>query len=194
MSATEDRQSSISTFWKWFSAHLNLLETISFDPKVFDKMITHANKIDPNIEFLYAKSDTDRNELYVSCGGMHSSIPAVEDLVKACPKFAKWDIIAFKQRLSDDAFQTSQDKVVFDDTYEVDPFSAKMAIQPNGDKYDIWIFSPADKMDDGHKAAYFILLDMLIGEYIVMTKLAGIEFCEDDGSCLTPLIKIREIL
>lgn len=153
-----------------------------------------SREVDANLEFLHTRSDNGGNILYVSCGGLTESIASVKDLVAASPQMHGWHIVAFKQRLEDDAFQTTKDMVVFEDKFRVDPFTAKMKIQPNGNKYDLWIYSPKDRLEYGHKAAYFLLLDLLIGEYEVMTKLAGIDFCLQDASTNQPLVDIRKII
>ncbi len=183
---------TVKDFWRWFLSNLDRLQNLNNDTLIFDELMTQVHKIDDRLEFLYTY-DT-KHILYVSCGGIYDVIPKVEELVIASPSIENWQIVAFKQRLPEAEFQNSDDVVIYQGKYEVDPFSAKMILRPNGNKYDLFIYSPKNRMEQGHISAYFLLLDMLIGEYEVMTKLAGIKVTPLNQDVDSALIQIRDIL
>jgi hypothetical protein len=181
----------IEKFWLWFEKNQHQLAEVYDHPERLEKLARKARRISKDLEFLYAQKDMV-NILFVSCGGLKAGIEIVKNTVAQAPTMQNWNIVAFKQPMPDDEIGAGNVSITYGDDCVVDAYIAQMDIEPNGDKYDLVIYSPADSMQSDHMAAYFILLDLLIGEYNVMTKLAGIEMVEQDGKERPKLIDIRK--
>lgn len=186
------RQSSAEAFWSWFVNNKARVESVFNDPAVFDELMAQGQKYSKYVEFLIGKPDLF--QLFVSCNGIKAGIPDVEKLVAAAPKIAGWEILAFKQPLPIGEFESEDGAVVYDDRYKVDAVSASFAFTKDGELYHLTIFSPKDRLEQGHKFAYFLLLDMLLGEYFVMTRLGNIELVSGDGTDHPALSRLRDYL
>lgn len=191
---TRTEKHRIKMFWKWFSEHAYKIERLSEDPEMFDKLMFELRKIDQRLEILHTK-EGENNILYISCGGIYDASNIVENVVIASPKLEGWKILAFKPRLADSEFQDSNDVITYKGKYEVDPFTAKMKMTKKEGKYDLCIYSPKNKQSKEYVEAYFLLLDLLIGEYNVMTKLHTVKVLPlNTNSGGEDLIEIRSIL
>jgi len=109
-------------------------------------------------------------ELTISADGDKSLFPVVRDLVAAAPKIDGWRILALRQ--------PKGVHIALLNGVEVDPGKVRFVCQVEDQLAHLRLFIPdfKGKDDEARGGACFILLDSLIGEYLVETAVGGIEF------------------
>ncbi|MFE4133508.1 hypothetical protein [Peribacillus sp. YIM B13482] len=130
-----------------------------------------SSKINPNLVFEFSVELIDgRREFIISADGNLSAFPAVKGLVKEAPKMESFKIIAYRQRGETFNIQFNDIELKPEDVF----FCYKTA-DAETIELDLYIkgFNPDN---DDWVGATFLLLDTLIGEFNVATKLSEIEF------------------
>ena len=177
-------------FWEWFSKNED--KYFHFEDnnqeQLFNELHQKLIKIDSNLVFEFGpiKSNNTR-ELSISADGLIESFPSVIELVKKAPKLDKWKINSFRQRIADDEIELKYDdfKISYDDIYfRYSNESNKIGIELNIRSY---------KETPEFINATYILLDGLIGEYDMETKIDWIERKSLDESKIDSLYKIVEL-
>ncbi len=109
-------------------------------------------------------------ELTISADGDKSLFPVVRDLVAAAPKIDCWRILALRQ--------PKGVHIVRLNGVDVDPRKVRFVCQVEAQLAHLRLFVPdfKGKDDEARGGACFILLDSLIGEYLVETAIGRIEF------------------
>lgn len=162
----------VNEFWTWFqqnaSRYYNLEEHNPHE--LFSALAIKLCEIHPDLSFEFSSVlDNNTRELVITANGIHSAFPYVIKLVEAAPKMEDWEIVAFRQRKSGfedvtiGTFKLSADNVFFD--YELQP-----------DKVDVAFYITDYTGESIFKNAVFLILDRLLGEYDVETKLGAITF------------------
>lgn len=177
-------------FWKWFSENQNKLYTFENNQDaIFDELHGKLIAIDSNLVFEFGPVHKDSTrEFTISADGLTESFPAVIQLVNAAPKFRKWKIKAFRQRNSVEDLEIVYDdtlKVAYDDIYfRYSKDSDKIGIELN-----IRNYKDSPNLDN----AVYILLDGLIGEYDMETKISWIERKKLEETKIDSLYQIVEL-
>ena len=109
----------------------------------------------------------------ISAGGLSSLATEVMALVDAAPEFTNWKIVAFKQPQPDFAVSIGHG------LESIDSNTVKVWATPQGDgHYDLQVFLPvpADFPAKMLPEVGFIMLDHVLGEYAVMTRIGDLKF------------------
>ncbi|WP_123947530.1 hypothetical protein [Flavobacterium reichenbachii] len=181
-------------FWNWFSSNQERIYKFENNQEeVFDELHEKLIEIDSNLVFEFSKIRKDSTrEFIISADGITESFPAVIKLVEKAPKLKKWEVKAFRQRNSGDGLQIVYDdslKIAYDDIY----FRHKKKLGKLDIELNIRNYRESAEMMN----ATYILLDGLIGEYDMVTKINGIEWRkleETQKDSLYKIIKLREIV
>ena len=127
-------------------------------------------------------------EFTISAEGMKELFPIVEKLIEKAPKLKNWKFNAFRQRIPGDDFEIQYGdlKIGYSDIYyRSENDNGKLGIELNIKDYN----------GNGQtQNAIYILLDGLIGEYDVTTKIGWIEWVKLDKNeikNLKPIIELR---
>jgi hypothetical protein len=180
-------------FWNWFSKNEENLYNIEHeDTGLFEELTNQLLNVNEGLTFEFCQSEEgEKKEFYVSADGMKDCFPAVIDLVKKAPKFLKWNIRAFRQRMNNDevfieinSVELSYDDLFFRYTNDYDKIGLEIHVRGFKDNRD-------------YISGIFILLDALLGEYDVATQISFIEWLqldEEKKSDLSPFIDLRSLV
>jgi hypothetical protein len=157
-----------AAFWKWFDAHKDEVAKIKrADEPIADQLAAELHKISPDLTFEMGIGTTPK-ELIISAGGIKSVFPTVNRLVAAAPAIPGWKVIALRPRKPMTEIQLGDGK-----TFAMDDM--RVSVSDAGDKLDVTIFVKGRPVDNATKNAVYLLLDCLLGEYDVETRLGGID-------------------
>ncbi len=180
-------------FWNWFSKNEDNLYNIAQDDKdLFQELTNQLLNVNEGLTFEFCENtEGEKKAFYVSADGMKECFPAVIDLVKKAPKFPKWSIRAFRQRINnDDVFiemnsvHLSYNDLFFRYTNDFDKIGLEIHVRGFVDNRD-------------YISAIFILLDALLGEYDVATQISFIEWLqldEEKTTELSPFVDLRSLV
>jgi hypothetical protein len=177
-------------FWTWFIKHsdefLNLDEN-NVEP-LFTKLTKQLAKVNRDLTYEFSvELINGKREFIISADGIYSTFPDVINLVEAAPKFDDFIITAFRQRGKE--FTISYNKI------ELDPEDVFFSYKAYSDHIDIVLYIKGYSENPDWDGAAFILLDTLIGEYDVATKIGEIEFLPfQEHLTLKPIIDLPYIV
>ncbi len=183
-------------FWEWFmknqDTYYNKIEDLEVREKIFDDLSNELHKIHEDLVFEFSPIHKNGNrEFTISADGLKELFPYVENLVKAAPKLNNWKINAFRQPVPGDGLQLQMGewKVSYSDIFfRYADDNDKIGIELNIRGYD---------STGSSQNAVYILLDGLIGEYNVVTKISWIDWVKLDeakADSLIPLIELRDLI
>ena len=186
-------QSKYDQFWSWFSE--NQHKYYSHDnthEHLYDQLNLQLKLIDENLTFEFGPQlKNGVREFIISADGIKESFSSVTLLVDKAPKLKNWKVLAFRQRISGDdiSIVMGATNLSYDDIY------FKHEIE--GNKVNLTLYIQNYKDIGQYKSATYILLDGLIGEFDMETKVGWIEFRklnENENGQLLKIIKLREIV
>jgi len=167
-------QSPEANFWRWFRQNepaLLLVQT-GREP-VCGQLAVALQTVSPELTFEFGPAEHERREFIISADGIRDAFPAVKRLAAAAPSLEHWTVIAFRPGrpgphvLTVGALtMTSADILVH--------------AEPDGERTGLVLAMPgyhATPAKSYEQAAY-LLLDALIGEYAVETRIGFIEFVD----------------
>ncbi|MGG1220931.1 hypothetical protein ABE236_26225 [Priestia endophytica] len=164
-------------FWTWFEQNCEDYFQLDQDKHeiLFNRLASKLSRYHPDLVFEFnVEMDKGRREFIISADGIISAFPAVTRLVEAAPPLVlkKFNVIAFRQR------QIDEQEVHFEDislntkdvffTYTEDTRMNRLDLVMHIRGY--------NQRNEHFIGAAFILLDSLIGEYDVGTKIGEITF------------------
>ncbi|MHC0039553.1 hypothetical protein [Pseudoneobacillus sp. C159] len=179
-------------FWEWFRKNEDkFYQMTQLDREVlFDVLSEQLHKIHEDLAFEFS-AEPDQNgirELVISADGIAELIPYVIKLVNIAPKMERWKITAFRQPMDENieinfkGYTISANTVYF-----------RYQFSEDGTQLDANLY--IDGYEEDLIGAIYLLLDSLVGEYNVMTKLRYLEFEElTDKDQLIPLKEISKII
>jgi hypothetical protein len=187
-----------AAFWTWFAKEEVRLanEARAKDPRgAMMEISGHLEAIDPGAvgELAIQPDEMHPHTLVVSANGDTKAFPVVKKIVAAAPPLTKWKVVAFRQRrevgqsLQLDGFEAKQADFFFREAGRA------------GGKVNVEVLVKG--MNDGNQKivqqAAFLMLDHLVGEYDVETKLAGISvkpLPEPQGDDVKPLSQLAGVV
>ncbi len=164
-----------AAFWTWFAKEEVRLakEARAQDPRgAMMEISGHLEAIDPGAvaEIAIQPDEMHPHTLVITANGDTKAFAEVKKIAAAAPPLEKWKVVAFRQRrdpgqsLQLEGFEAKQADFFF-----------REAGRARG-KLDVEVLVKG--MNDGNEKAVqqaaFLMLDHLLGEYDVETKLAGI--------------------
>lgn len=178
-SLTMTQASQYTDFWSWFQANeADFPSTTEFDAAYGDELSGRLTDIKSGLVYEIAILDEAENELVISGDGMVELIPFVRELVDSAPAVDGWIIIAFRPRMDDYATFTLN----FGER-KFDPKEIWCWSRVEDGRFDLVIYHPdySDETRDLLVNGTYILLDMALGEYDVMTGIRYIDHRELPG-------------
>ncbi|MGB8131067.1 MAG: hypothetical protein WCG81_14850 [Candidatus Angelobacter sp.] len=166
--------SDYQSFWNWFIEHEQELLNFEEDrERIFDELAAALQKVDSDLTFEFGSKDLTR-EFVISAGGIKRAFPAVTALTAAAPPLKNWEITAFRPRRN--ASQTDPLRTVEFRGKRVDAKNVQFTLLDNGQMAGIYLFIPGFKNEDEDlQQIAYLLLDNLLGEYDVETRLGLIK-------------------
>ena len=158
-------------FWEWFEDNASSLAAVkSGNDPILRKVIRELHRVHPNLDFEMGLSDNDWLEFIVSANGIREVFPVVEQLVACAPVLPNWKILAFRQP------KGSVPEILYEN-FLLKAEDVWFSYKHRMNKVDLTIYirdlSPGNK--EQAIGASFILLDTMLGEYLVAT---GVGFME----------------
>ena len=165
--------SQFSNFWTWFQANeADFPPTAEFDDAYGEELSNRLTHIKPGLVYEIAILDDAENELIISGDGIEELIPFVQEVVDSAPAIEGWKIIAFRPRMDDYAgFTLNFGEQVFD------PKELWCWSRVQEGNFDLVIYHSnySDENRDLLVNGTYVLLDMALGEYDVMTRIRYID-------------------
>lgn len=178
-------------FWDWFKAKESSYYPEAGDrEELFTELRTQLQGIDENLTFQFAPIQKNKiKELTISADGIVSSFPAVSSLVSKAPHLKNWKISAFRQRVPGDDMGIEYDglgvKIAYSDIF--------FRYAQDSTKLDLELSIHNYQESEEFKNATYVLLDGLIGEYDMGTRISSINFKKLEESDSLMLLKIIEL-
>ncbi|WP_339839912.1 hypothetical protein [uncultured Flavobacterium sp.] len=188
-----NKESKEEKFWNWFEknqeTYYSEIENLEIREKIFNELSKNLKKINEDLVFEFSPIHENKiREFTISAEGIKDLFPVVEKLIEKAPKLKNWKFNAFRQRIPGDEFEIQYGdlKIGYSDIYyRSEDDNGKLGIELNIRNFD----------GKGQtQNAIYILLDGLIGEYDVTTKIGWIEWVkldENEKENLKPIIELR---
>ena len=162
-----------SDLWTWFQANeAKFPATSEFDANFGDELSTRLSAIKAGLVYEIAILDGADNELIISGDGVEDLIPDVQKVVDSAPEIEGWQIIAFRPRMEDySSYTLNFGERIFD------PKELWCWSRVEDGNFDLVIYH-ADYSDELRNLLVngsYVLLDMALGEYDVMTGIRYID-------------------
>lgn len=173
VSLTMAQASQYSAFWTWFRANeADFPATSEFDAAYGEELSSRLADIKSGLVYEVAIRDDAENELIISGDGIKELIPFVQDVANSAPVIDGWKIIAFRPRMDDYAsFTLNFGERTFD------PTKIWCWSRVEDGSFDLVIYHAdySDEVRDLLVNGTYVLLDMALGEYDVMTGIRYID-------------------
>ena len=184
-----------AAFWTWVTKEeVRLAEATKSDPvAVMNEIQAKLVAAQPGLiaEIALDPTEGEPQTLVVSADGDKKYFAAAQALVSSAPKLGRWKVVAFRQR------RPAQDIEINGQNHSVGDFYFKDAGRQPG-KIDVDIFVKG--LDDANKQALFqvafLMLDAILGEHDVETKIGAIELkaLPDGTAGLKPLTDLPAVV
>lgn len=183
------------TFWKWFSSNQNRFEHFERNQeKLMNELGAALAIYKEGLVFEVGANKDGSRDLVISADGIEELFPAVSKLVSSAPRLNGWKIVAFRPRMDD----YSQVSLSFGGR-KFDPEEIWFYSRVRDGKFDVVLYHPSYRDDDRHLiiSGSYILLDMAIGEYDVVTGIHQLDHqllpTDRRKDKLKPFSEFREI-
>ncbi|WP_264741152.1 hypothetical protein [Cytobacillus firmus] len=168
------RNYTVADFWIWFEKNSQDYYRLKEENlnSLFNKLSKQLSKINEDLAFEFSADLIEgKREFIISADGILSAFPDVIDLVENAPQLEGFKIIAFRQKSAVDDIST----IEYEDI-SLGPDDVYFTYRKNGDTLDIVLYLRGYNSDfEEWENAAFILLDTIIGEYDVATKIGSID-------------------
>jgi hypothetical protein len=168
-------ESREARFWKWFTeneARYRNFEVNGPEQDALFGVLDHElGRVAKGLQFAFDGGGDGTREFVISADGDRDRIPAVQKLAEAAPALPGWKIVAFRPRLS-----SPGDLSLHVPDVEISVSNVWFMLQAEGDRIHVALGIPGAEGRD-EKDNYviaFLLLDNLLGEYDVMTRVGQI--------------------
>ena len=191
-----DRDGRDERFWSWFSRNEGRLREIDGpEAPVLEELQREIKRVDSGLTFQFGPTAEGGHDFVVSADGIRERFAAVERLVAAAPEIPGWKIIAFRPRIG-------VDFTVQFNGLELGPADLWFVAEPEDRQVGLTLCIRGLPPDEEGRAPYqnaaYIMLDSILGEYDVTTKIQWIEWQPlppDPGALgLRPLAELPEVV
>lgn len=161
---------SVAAFWHWFQAHDAALQGMrSADTPMADSLAKALAQVDSLLSFEIGPPDQHPREFYISANGMSSAFPVVLAVTRAAPALAAWRILPFRRP------HPGYNTITYAGV-SLNADSLWFEAHRRDDLTDLRIYVPGFQKTKDHRweAAVYLLLDGVIGEYPMETRVGGI--------------------
>ncbi len=190
------QKSKEAKFWDWFAENQSKYHAEPASQEemnmLFGELSYQIKKINPGIVFDFSPlHENGVKEFTISADGMKDVFPVVQALIQKAPKLDNWQFNEFRQRVPGDDLQ-----IRFGDT-EIGYSDLFFRFKDEGDKLGIELHVRNLGEPPFTQNAVYILLDALIGEYDVTTKISWIDWIkldENNIENLSQIIYLRNVI
>lgn len=157
-------------FWNWFVQNETNLRQIDLhtveNNEILNELSRQLKNVDKNLIWEFSTA-TNPRDFIISADGIRESFPSVILLVNSSPKLPNWRILAFRQR--------TPGVILSFRNVALDPQMVYFYSEQNKGLLDLSIYIKDIPVDENLIGAIYLLLDSLIGEYDVETKVGAVE-------------------
>jgi len=174
--AQSSPRSQAAAFWRWFTAHDGALFAVKTGSEpVCDTLMTQMQTVDSNLTFEFGPVQGGRREFVISAGGIRAAFPAVEELAAAAPALERWRITRFRPRREPMRLKVG--------SLTVDPSDVEVLAEADGAKIALIVSIRGyhETPTKQYQQAAFLLLDQALGEYVMETRIGGINILAPEG-------------
>lgn len=161
-------------FWNWFEKNSQDYYQLKEENlnSLFNKLSKQLSKINEDLAFEFSADLIEaKREFIISADGILSAFRDVIEIVENAPQLEGFKIIAFRQKSAVDDIST----IEYEDI-SLGPDDVFFTYRKNGDTLDIVLYLRGYDSDfEEWENAAFILLDTIVGEYDVATKIGSID-------------------
>jgi hypothetical protein len=180
-------------FWKWFEKHKvrleHFIDSAPRDFSIYNGLTKELHKFNNSIfpELTGKKDGT--YVLIITPDGLAKGIEPTREIVAACPGFANWEVIRFRQPTDDISMGYNGVK------YESSDIRIVPSIDKVAEKVDVLIFiRNMNKDEKNYQALAFLYLDHILGEFNTITKVGSIDFQHlDEGKTVENSISLLQL-
>lgn len=168
------KNSDEAVFWKWFVENQSRFEHFEREQDILLNELSdaiHAYRSGLVFE-VGAKKKAGVREIIISADGIKELFPAVSKLVATAPKIEGWSVIAFRPRMDDYARLTVEYR-----GRSFDPKEIWFHPRTNDGRFEVIFYHPTYRDEDRPLiiSGSYILLDMALGEYDVVTGISQLD-------------------
>ena len=181
------KQSPEEKFWEWFTKNEQYLYNFQQDQeRVFKDLSEELSKIHPDLVFEFGPVENEARIFILSADGLKEAFPFVEKLYACAPNNPKWKIIKFRPR------SEPCDLIIHNITLH--PSDISVTLEQDGQKVGLSVFVKglADRNDQAYTHGVYIMLDFVLGEYDMETKVGFIEIYPNEKITTVPKIELGE--
>jgi hypothetical protein len=184
-------QTKINAFWDWFQENEQAYFDLQLgDPKqeqLFQDLMQEFRKLDEHLAFEFSMPLEDgRREFVLTAQGMQKSFPVVFQLHEQAPEMPHWIIVPLKPRLNQDLMlNIGEVEFGFDDMF--------FRWAKDEDKIALQVHLRGEFPDNLRIQLGFLMLDVLLGEYDVATRIGHLEFVQLEETEIENLSTIRDL-
>ena len=156
-----------AAFWTWFADHATELANDSGLVRAMTRINDQLQPTHPGI-FVELGVEGQRRTLVITADGDRANFAMVQAVYRARPMVAGWNIVAFRQR-------DNASTAIEIDGASLDPATMTFVAGREGDKLSIRVYVPAFA-GERMKVGLYVVLDHIVGEYDMETRIGGIDF------------------
>ncbi|MFC4712082.1 hypothetical protein [Planococcus dechangensis] len=187
-----NRKNKFDSFWNWFVENEHTYYELGEQnrEKEMNVLYNRLQKVNKHFAYEFSHELIDgKREFILSADGMVEAFDDLLDLYDSAPELERFKIIAFRQPNADEFTVTFGDvELSRDDVY------FEIVDEINKDVV-FYIKGFTETKEDEYIAACFILLDGVIGEFYVGTKLGTLSFeALKDGQTHIPVSELADVL
>ncbi|WP_404355660.1 hypothetical protein [Methylotuvimicrobium sp. KM1] len=182
-------------FWKWFQKNESKIYQFENNQEpVLDEISEQLSKYKEGVVFEISQEQNGKREFIISADGLKELFPAVKTLKEAAPSFKKWSIVAFRPRMDNYA----RFKLDYAGK-EFDPANIWIYYRIQDGYFDLIIYHReySEEERNAFISGAYILLDMALGEYDVVTGIRYIDHqrlpANPETEGLKPFSELRKI-
>lgn len=168
------KETSEQRFWQWFAAKsAQIFDFEQNQEPLFDELSHALNRVHKSLCFEFGpKGDNGKREFIISADGNREAFPAVQNLVATAPDLEQWQITAFRPRRPADFIK---DMALQIGDLHITEEQIGFVAEPDANKVGLTLFvKEHDVQSEAVLFAAFIMLDTILGEYDVETKIGFI--------------------
>lgn len=192
-----DAEAPEAMFWRWVQLHLPDPETLDRTASEFSrKARAEIARYCADLVVEISQGPDNLPEIVISADGLSENFPEVVDLVSKAPQSGDFRAVAFRQRHPIPKnyaipYQRGEELGLDDVWFAIHKLEGIVNL-------DLYVHGIAGRNSDKIKSACFVLLDRLLGEYVVATKIGPIEWyalpADPVGLKLRPALELPQAI
>ena len=154
-------------FWQWFQQNDQRLARSESNVELVTEINDHLKQVNPDLTCTIGPKTEGQREFIISADGLREVFPAVISLADHAPKSERWQIIKFRQ--------ASSPQVLNFEGLSLEPKDCYFDCEPENDMVKLTLYVKGYDAEPKMAALALLMLDHLLGEYDVETKIGTID-------------------